>query len=139
MKMKKEVRIQIFNMEEIGDMIGQVTGIMTTVIGSIAGISLLIGGIGVMNIMLVSVTERTTEIGIRMSIGATRLFGGLIGILFGVGGAAIVSHFAGWPSLVSLPIVIGGILFSMFIGVVFGILPANKAAKMKPVQALGHK
>ncbi|MGX4669378.1 ABC transporter permease [Cerasibacillus sp. JNUCC 74] len=150
----KDGAYQILNMEEIGDMIEQVTKIMTIVIGSIAGVSLVVGGIGVMNIMLVSVTERTREIGIRMSLGATRgqilaqflvesiiltLFGGLIGMLVGASGGMLVSYFAGWPSLVSLPVIIGGIVFSMFIGVIFGILPANKAAKMDPIKALGHE
>ncbi|GAQ19919.1 macrolide ABC transporter permease [Oceanobacillus picturae] len=150
----KEGAYQIFNMEEIGGLIEDVTNIMTIVIGSIAGVSLIVGGIGVMNIMLVSVTERTREIGIRMSLGATRreilaqflvesiiltLFGGLFGMLIGVGGAMLVSYFAGWPSLISLPVIVGGIVFSMCIGVIFGILPANKAAKMDPVKALGHE
>jgi putative ABC transport system permease protein len=151
---KKDGEYQILNMEEIGDLIEQVTNVMTIVIGSIAGISLIVGGIGVMNIMLVSVTERTREIGIRISLGATRvqimtqfliesitltLLGGLIGMLIGAGGAMLVSYFAGWPSLISLPVIIGGIVFSMLIGVIFGILPAQRAARMDPIRALGHE
>lgn len=150
----KEDAYQILNMEEIAEGIGQVTRIMTIIISSIAGVSLLVGGIGVMNIMLVSVTERTREIGIRMSLGATRgqilfqflveamtltLIGGLIGMIFGTGAAYIVSHFAGWPPLVSLPVIIGGILFSMLIGIVFGILPANKASKLDPIESLRYE
>lgn len=142
------------NIEEIAEGIGKVTNIMTIIIGSIAGISLFVGGIGVMNIMLVSVTERTREIGIRMSLGANRgqiltqfliesitltLVGGIIGMLIGAGIASLVSAIAGWPSLISFPVIIGGLLFSMVIGVVFGILPANKASKMDPIQALGHE
>ncbi|KUP37184.1 macrolide ABC transporter permease [Bacillus halotolerans] len=145
---------QVMNMEEIAAGIGKITTIMTTIIGSIAGISLLVGGIGVMNIMLVSVTERTREIGIRKSLGATRgqiltqfliesvvltLIGGLIGIGIGYGGAALVSAIAGWPSLVSWQVVCGGVLFSMLIGVVFGMLPANKAAKLDPIEALRYE
>ncbi|MGR3206313.1 ABC transporter permease [Bacillus glycinifermentans] len=145
---------QVMNMEEIAKGIGQVTTIMTTIIGSIAGISLLVGGIGVMNIMLVSVTERTREIGIRKSLGATRgqiltqfliesvvltLIGGLIGIGLGYGGDSLVSLLAGWPSLVSWQVVLGGVLFSMVIGVIFGMLPANKAARLDPIEALRYE
>ncbi len=145
---------QVLNMEEIAAGIGKITTIMTIIISSIAGVSLLVGGIGVMNIMLVSVTERTREIGIRMSLGATRgqilfqflvesvtltLIGGLIGMLLGTGAASLVSYFAGWPSLVSLPVIIGGILFSMLIGVIFGILPANKAASLDPIESLRYE
>lgn len=145
---------QIMNMEEIADGIGQVTRIMTIIIGSIAGVSLLVGGIGVMNIMLVSVTERTREIGVRMSLGATRgqillqfliesvtltLLGGIVGMALGAGAASLVSYFAGWPALVSIPVIIGGILFSMLIGVVFGILPANKASRLDPIESLRYE
>lgn len=150
----KEDAYQISNMEEIGDMIGGVTRIMTIIISSIAGVSLLVGGIGVMNIMLVSVTERTREIGVRMSLGATRgqilfqflieamtltLIGGLVGMVLGSSAALIVSHFAGWPPLVSVPVIIGGILFSMLIGIIFGLLPANKASRLDPIESLRYE
>lgn len=144
---------QILNMEEIAEGVGKITRIMTIIISSIAGVSLLVGGIGVMNIMLVSVTERTREIGVRMSLGATRgqilfqflieaitltLIGGLIGMGLGTGTALLVSHFAGWPPLVSWPVIIGGILFSMVIGIIFGLLPANKASRLDPIEALRY-
>ncbi|MEI3613368.1 ABC transporter permease [Pseudogracilibacillus sp. SO30301A] len=150
----EEDAYQILNMEEIAEGIGQITRIMTIIISSIAGVSLLVGGIGVMNIMLVSVTERTREIGVRMSLGATRgqilfqflieaitltLMGGIIGMLLGSGTALAVSHFAGWPPLVSLPVIIGGILFSMFIGIIFGLLPANKASRLDPIESLRYE
>jgi len=149
-----EEAYQVINMEEIAAGVGQVTRIMTIIISSIAGVSLLVGGIGVMNIMLVSVTERTREIGVRMSLGATRgqillqflieavtltLIGGGIGILLGWGTSSIVSHFAGWPALVSWPVIVGGLLFSMIIGVIFGILPANKASKLDPIASLRYE
>lgn len=145
---------QVFNMDVIAEGISQVTRIMTLIVGSIAGISLLVGGIGVMNIMLVSVTERTREIGIRMALGATRrqilfqflveattltLIGGIVGTGIGVGGAALVSYFAGWPSLVSWPVIVGGLLFSMAIGIIFGILPANKASRLDPIESLRYE
>lgn len=149
-----EESYQVLNMEEIAAGIGQVTRIMTLIIGSIAGISLFVGGIGVMNIMLVSVTERTREIGIRMALGATRgqvltqfliesmtltLIGGILGIVLGWGTASLVSLFAGWPSLISWQVVLGGVAFSMVIGVVFGLLPANKASKLDPIDSLRYE
>src|SRR5690625_4654665 len=150
----KDDAYQILNMEEIAEGIGQITRIMTIIISSIAGVSLLVGGIGVMNIMLVSVTERTREIGVRMSLGATRgqilfqflieavtltLIGGLVGMILGSGAALAVSHFAGWPPLVSIPVIIGGILFSMLIGIIFGLLPANKASRLDLIESLRYE
>jgi putative ABC transport system permease protein len=144
----------VINMEEMAEGIGKITNVMTLIIGSIAGISLFVGGIGVMNIMLVSVTERTREIGIRKALGATRsqimtqfliesvtltLIGGVLGILLGWGSASLISYFAGWPSLVSWQVVTGAMLFSMIIGVVFGLLPANKASRLDPIDALRYE
>ncbi|MCM3735390.1 ABC transporter permease [Bacillus cytotoxicus] len=147
-------KYEVFDLEKMQASITKVTSIMTMIIGGIAGISLVVGGIGVMNIMLVSVTERTREIGVRKALGATRgkillqflieavmltLLGGLIGIGLGYGGAYIVSKFAKWPPLVSWEVVLGGVLFSMTLGIIFGLIPANKAAKLDPIEALRYE
>lgn len=131
-----------------------VLGILAQVIGAIAAISLLVGGIGVMNIMLVSVTERTREIGIRKAIGATRkdvliqflveaMFisgtGGLIGTILGLIIQSIISMSLGLPPVVSIPTIAIAVLFSCAVGVFFGIYPANKAAKLDPIDALRYE
>lgn len=147
-------KYEMMNLKEFQEGVSKVTSIMTMIIGGIAGISLVVGGIGVMNIMLVSVTERTREIGIRKALGATRSkillqflieavmltpLGGLIGIGLGYGGAYIVSTFAKWPPLVSWEVVVGGVVFSMTLGIIFGLIPANKAAKLDPIEALRYE
>lgn len=150
---------QILNTQSILEQSQQITGMMTTVIGAIAGISLLVGGIGVMNIMLVSVTERTREIGLRKALGATRgniltqfliesmiltLLGGVIGLAlaYGINGiiaAVVPENFFGGPPIVSLSAGIGSLIFSAVIGIAFGILPANKASKLDPIEALRYE
>ena len=140
--------------EEISDMATQTSKTMTVLLGAIAGVSLLVGGIGIMNIMLVSVTERTREIGVRMAVGARgrdillqflieavtlSLLGGLIGILLGVGGARVVSAKVGWTTLVSPESMILAFLFSAAIGVFFGFYPARKAAQLDPIEALRYE
>ena len=144
----------IRNQTEIADAQSATTKIMTTLLASIASVSLLVGGIGIMNIMLVSVTERTREIGIRMSIGARKrdiltqflmeaivmsLLGGLIGIAFGVGGSTLVSKFAGWPTFVTANSILLAVFFSMAVGVFFGFYPARKASSLHPIDALRYE
>jgi len=136
------------------EQINSVLGIFTAFIGAVAAISLLVGGIGVMNIMLVSVTERTREIGIRKAIGATTgniliqfliesviisLIGGLIGMTLGIVGAFVIGNFAGITPSVSLTSVLGAILFSSAVGIFFGIYPARRAAKLDPIDALRYE
>lgn len=144
-------RYKAVSLEQQMQVAGKITGIITLIIGAVAGISLLVGGIGVMNIMLVSVTERTREIGIRMALGARRqdilsqflieavvlcLAGGLIGILLGAGGAYLVARLAKWPPLISFGTVLVAFAFSAAVGIFFGLYPANRAARMNPVEAL---
>lgn len=145
---------EVFNVNELKKSLATVSNVMTLLISCIAGISLAVGGVGVMNIMLVSVTERTREIGIRKALGATRkaiLFqflvestvitsiGGILGIGLGVGGAFIVSYFAKWPPLISVWVILGAVLFSMTLGIVFGLLPAHKASRLTPIEALRYE
>ncbi|CCO08152.1 ABC transporter permease [Desulforamulus hydrothermalis] len=141
----------VYSMEQEMQTVNRVTTIIGLVISCIAGISLLVGGIGVMNIMLVSVTERTREIGIRMALGAGRKdillqflieavvlcsVGGLFGIAVGCGGAAVISFFLKLPPLVSWWVVLPAFLFSAVIGIFFGLYPANKASQLDPITAL---
>jgi putative ABC transport system permease protein len=127
---------------------------MTGLLASIAGVSLLVGGIGIMNIMLVSVTERTREIGIRLAIGATEgdvqrqflieavvmaLIGGALGIAAGVGSSFVISSTAGWPILISGAAIAGAAAVSMAIGIFFGYYPAQKAARLDPIEALRYE
>jgi len=142
---------QANSMEQEMQSVTRMTGIVALVISLIAGISLLVGGIGVMNIMLVSVTERTREIGIRMALGAGRqeiviqflfesivlcLLGGIIGTILGFSGAYGVAVFANWPPLVSWRTVVVAFLFSTGIGLFFGLYPAKQAARLNPIEAL---
>lgn len=139
---------------EIRETLNQVLGTITVLLAVIAAISLVVGGIGVMNIMLVSVTERTREIGIRMAVGATpfdvqfqmlieaislSLAGGLVGIAFGVGISVFLTSVAGWSTIVSTKSVIISFLVSTMIGIFFGWYPARKAARLNPIDALRYE
>ena len=141
----------VTNMATYIDLLDTVINIFTIFIAAVSAISLLVGGIGVMNIMLVSITERTREIGIRKALGAKTstilfqfltesiilcLIGGLIGLLLGVFGAAVVSHIMSIPLTVQFRTVLLAIGFSTAIGVIFGVYPARRAAKMPPIEAL---
>ena len=141
----------IRNLADVAQLADQSSKVMTLLLASIAGVSLIVGGIGIMNIMLVSVTERTREIGIRMAIGATEadvqrqfltesvvlsIAGGSVGILFGIAASLIVTKVLGWPVLLSLTAVVTAVLFSMATGVFFGLYPARKAARLDPIEAL---
>lgn len=145
---------EIMDTKEILKTISSTTQMMTLFITAIAGISLLVGGIGIMNIMLVSVTERTKEIGIRIAIGATggevllqflveavvlSFLGGFLGVLFAVGVSVGLIEFFNMPFVFDLQIVVYALLFSIFIGVLFGYLPARRASKLNPIDALRHE
>ncbi len=141
----------VVNQQEALDTFDSITKTLTVGLGAIAGISLLVGGIGIMNIMLVSVSERTREIGIRKAIGARdsdillqfliesvvlSLLGGGIGILLGIFSAQLVTILSDFEMIVSIPTILLAVGFSMFIGVVFGVVPAHKASKKMPIDAL---
>jgi putative ABC transport system permease protein len=137
--------------DEIQNAVSAQANTMTYLLGGIAGVSLLVGGIGIMNIMLVSVTERTREIGIRMAVGAhgrdilaqflieavvLSLIGGGLGVLLGIGSAQMFSHLNHWTTLVSTSSVVISLLFSGAVGIFFGFYPARKAAQLDPIDAL---
>ena len=142
------------NLSEILAVAEQSSKAMSLLLGAVASISLIVGGIGIMNIMLVSVTERTREIGIRMAIGAKKndillqfmteavlltMLGGLIGIAVGAGGATIVSRLLGWPTMISIQSITIAFFFSAAVGIFFGFYPARKAAGLNPIDALRYE
>jgi putative ABC transport system permease protein len=142
------------NLADIADVASEASKVMTLLLGSIGAVSLFVGGLGIMNIMLVSVTERTREIGIRIAIGATEgdvqrqflfeavtisLVGGLFGILTGIGSSFVISSAAGWPIAVSTMAILIAALVSIAIGVFFGFYPAQKAARLDPIEALRYE
>jgi putative ABC transport system permease protein len=145
---------RVRNLSEFAERAEATNRIMTNLLASIAAVSLLVGGIGIMNIMLVSVTERTREIGIRMAIGARPghvriqflaeaivlcLVGGFIGLGMGLGGSVLVSQAMGWPTQISPNSIVVSIIFSAAIGVFFGYYPAHKAARLDPIEALHYE
>jgi macrolide transport system ATP-binding/permease protein len=151
---KQDNDFTVRNLSEIAAASESATRVMTLLLAAVASISLLVGGIGIMNIMLVSVTERTREIGIRMAIGARRIhimlqflveammlsvMGGFAGIVLGILVSELISVLAGWPTLVSPVAVAGGFIFSAAVGVFFGYYPARKASLLHPIEALRYE
>lgn len=139
---------------EVADLANQTQRVMTLLLGSIASVSLIVGGIGIMNIMLVSVTERTREIGVRMAVGATEndvqrqflveavtlsMVGGIFGIVAGLAGSALINNFLDWPTLISFKAMLTAAVFSVAVGVFFGFYPARKAAQLDPIEALRYE
>jgi putative ABC transport system permease protein len=150
----REDDFTVHSQQEIAEMATATARVMRALLGAIAGISLVVGGIGIMNIMLVSVTERTREIGIRMAVGARSRdilmqflaeaitlssMGGVLGILLGIGAAKLLSATAEWPTLISPASVVVAFLFSAAVGVFFGFYPARKASRLDPIEALRYE
>jgi putative ABC transport system permease protein len=144
----------VFNQTQLLDAASSISGTLTLLLGGIASISLVVGGIGIMNIMLVSVRERTREIGIRKAVGARgrdilaqfliealtlSLLGGLIGIAVGLGVSALIGQLAGWGFQFNPSTVAAAVLFSLAVGVVFGVWPARQAARLDPINALRYE
>jgi putative ABC transport system permease protein len=139
---------------EVADIAKQTQQVMIMLLGSVASVSLIVGGIGIMNIMLVSVTERTREIGVRMAVGATEsdvrkqflveavtlsMIGGLVGIVAGLGGSAMITNLLGWTTIVSPRAIMTAVLFTVAVGIFFGYYPARKAAQLDPIEALRYE
>ncbi|MGC2063278.1 MAG: ABC transporter permease [Thermodesulfovibrionales bacterium] len=151
---KQDNDFTVRNLTQMMQAAEQSSKVMTMLLGAIASVSLLVGGIGIMNIMLVSVTERTREIGIRMAIGAKTwdirfqfiiealtlsMIGGTAGIAIGLGGSSVLSMLAGWPTVVSVPSILLSFGFSGLIGIFFGYYPAYKASLLDPIDALRYE
>ncbi len=149
-----EDNFTVRDLTQVAETLASATATMTGMLGAVAGVSLLVGGIGIMNIMLVSVTERTREIGIRLAIGAHErhilvqflveatvlsLFGGLIGIALGLGLAGAAAYSLTIPFVPSLAVILVSVGFSALIGMVFGFFPALSAARLDPIEALRHE
>ncbi|HEX2552794.1 MAG TPA: ABC transporter permease [Microvirga sp.] len=147
----QEDDFSIRNLTEIANTAGAAAGTLALLVAGVAGVSLLVGGIGIMNIMLVSVTERTREIGLRLAVGARprdiraqflieaaalSTLGGAVGVMLGVGAAHAIARLAGWPSLVSVDAILLAVGFSALVGVFFGFYPAQRAARLDPIEAL---
>jgi ABC-type antimicrobial peptide transport system permease subunit len=147
----EEDDFNVRNLADLASFADQQSSLMTLLLASIAGVSLVVGGIGIMNIMLVSVTERTREIGIRMAIGAEEsdvqkqflieavvlsILGGVIGVFSGIGMALLITHTLKWPVSISGVAIAGAMLFSTLVGIFFGFYPAKRAARLDPIEAL---
>jgi putative ABC transport system permease protein len=152
--MDEQLDFTVRSLQDVADVAKSTTAIMTSVLLAVASISLLVGGIGIMNILLVSVTERTREIGIRMSVGAKRrhilvqflmesmmlsVVGGLLGMLLGFTATAVIAMVVGWPFVLSLYVVLGAVVFSAAVGVFFGFYPAQQASQLDPIASLRYE
>jgi len=150
----EENNFDVMDMKEIATMLSGTTQVLTALLGAVAGVSLLVGGIGIMNIMLVSVTERTREIGTRLAIGAMERevllqflveavvvssCGGMIGIMLALASSVALAKVLNVPFVLNIPIIFIAALFSAAIGVIFGFVPARKAARLDPIEALRHE
>jgi len=150
----KDDDFNIRNMTEMTNALSSTTTLMTKLLLAVALISLIVGGVGIMNIMLVSVTERTREIGLRMAVGARAkdilrqflieavvlcLAGGILGIILGCGGSYLITRFLRWPTETSVPAIVASVIVSASVGIVFGYYPAWKASRLDPIEALRYE
>ena len=150
----KDNDFSIMNRKQFAESRQEATQVFTYLLAGIAGVSLVVGGIGIMNIMLVTVTERTREIGVRKALGATKgnillqflvestilcLLGGLLGLALGAGTSALLAKYAGWQTVVTSGSAMMAFGFSAAVGMVFGIWPAKRAAALDPIEALRHE
>ena len=150
----KDDDFHVRNLTSLMETVNQSTSMLTLLLGAIAGISLIVGGIGIMNIMMVSVTERTREIGIRKALGATfmnimtqfliesmviGIIGGIIGIVFGCAASKVIAQLGDFTTVITITPIIVSFIFSVGIGLFFGIYPARKAAKLDPIEALRYE